>query len=410
MYLNNKIKFFIIMFFAVLLFSKDSLASTSFLTRENAKNLKTEKIYKESHFFDVKGVKYSNLEFVQGEKDGDGRVYFVNPRGYLTALSLNKIKSNEPIKNSDKIVFKKKVLDDREDYLAKNIRISYSNEKIYIVSNYNTVYCVSAVDGDLIWKKTVSSVLETKPVAYQDVIYVVSNDNKTYALNSDTGIIKWTHSGIKTNTKKRYNNTPILYKDKLIVTYSSGEYYILSQKDGSVVFTNNTSLESINEASYFSDFDSENVIFDNYLFISSNSILQAVDLNNSKPKWRKELKSAINFTAKDGFLYYLTEENNLLVINSKSGEIVQSKQLEKYKKGKQNKGVVLYDYMLVTNDVMLLIKDKYVDIYYLDNLDFLKTVKVKGDIHKKPIVFNDNLYINSITKHSMMINKLLKGK
>lgn len=373
----------LLILFLVMLSVKSSFAEIPSL--ENIENFEFKKIYKESRLLTTRKTNYSNVVIV------NDIVYYVNPKGELVALKLNEL-SNK--KQSERIIYKKEILDVKEHNVNQNIQIAYSEGNIYINSGTHKLYCAKATNGQLLWQKSLYSPLKYI-VVNKEHIYATTANNKIYAIHKNTGAIIWNHSGIKTDTVISQNIKPILYKDKVMVTYSGGDYYSLSQKNGSKLFSDNLTKYNKNN-SYFLEINSSPIINNDVLYISGNGILKAINLKNYKTKWLSDTAVKNDMVIRDGYLYSLTKGSELIKINSNTGYIEQSTKL--------NQNIYRIE---IINDILLLIQENNIVIVDLQNFNIIpKTIKFR-ERHKNEIYFyEDDFYNINSSGRVLQIDKL----
>ncbi|MDX1814216.1 MAG: PQQ-binding-like beta-propeller repeat protein, partial [Candidatus Bathyarchaeia archaeon] len=63
--------------------------------------------------------------------------------------------------------------------------------KVYVGSDDNNVYCLSAESGAFVWSYTTGSVVRSSPAVVDGKVYVGSGDSKVYCLEAATGALIW---------------------------------------------------------------------------------------------------------------------------------------------------------------------------------------------------------------------------
>ena len=182
---------------------------------------------------------YSNRMVFSPIITGD-KIYILDDKGNLYARDLSSYKN----------IWTKKLID---RWFVKDFsggKISYFDNKIYVSTGYNLIFCVNAVDGEIVWSKTLASIPISAPISDGKQVFVLTNDNKTYALDALSGQINWVHSGILKATGILGSANPVSYKNYIISSYSSGEVYTLNKKSGEVGWVYDFNINKTNNSDF----------------------------------------------------------------------------------------------------------------------------------------------------------------
>ncbi|MGL4632870.1 MAG: PQQ-binding-like beta-propeller repeat protein [Leadbetterella sp.] len=242
------------------------------------------------------------------------------------------------------------------------------NNKIYLVSNNwnesNAVfYCLNAKNGEVIWQTDIPSLIDSSPTIKDDNIYIGSINGITI-INSLTG--KNDETYLKKLRIKEILATPSshsspcvfdnnIYYCHNIDPYKPSNVYsydILSKKstflfdlkpytmasptiaDKSLIINSEAKLVKYDltnknfkwtynfpEPREYYSFTASPIVNENTIYAVSNSKLYSIDLESGKQNWNLKndiLTSPVYFNQ----LVYTTTMNNLLAVDSKTGNIV----------------------------------------------------------------------------------------
>ncbi len=110
-----------------------------------------------------------------------------------------------------------------------------NNGVIYVAGNGGLMMAIDIINGDVIWKKQIATIIDFHLAG--NFLYIINNDNKLIALNKKTGDIKWLkqleayENPKKPQTKIIYNGL-VMAGDKLLVSNSLGKMLIYSPING----------------------------------------------------------------------------------------------------------------------------------------------------------------------------------
>ena len=109
------------------------------------------------------------------------------------------------------------------------------NSIVYVGATDNFVYAFDAGNGDLKWKYRTDGWIASSPTVKDGVLYVGSEDGHVYALDALNGNLKW-----NAKTDQAVRTTPLVMnfggKDALIVGSTDGKLYAIDRQNGKIVW------------------------------------------------------------------------------------------------------------------------------------------------------------------------------
>lgn len=353
-------------------FHTDKIANFALNSKiKKVKNINNGYVTSGSYNFISKPIIYDNI------------IYSLDARGNLSAINLK----------NNKLIYRKRII---KWYNIKNLsqgKISYDNNIIYVTTGFNKILAVHAKNADKIWEKELSSIAISKPIIHQNLLYLISNDNKSYALDKKTGEIKWIHNSIVRNTAIFGAANPIIYKNYLISSYSSGEIYILDHQNGNVINSYQLSANRAIDSNFIlDDIDATPIIKNNILYaIGNGGLMIAINLNNWEKIWQKNMSSISNFWIIDDFIYVIDNENRLICLDSNYGTIKFFKKLDKYYS--ENKLIHYHGLILAGDNLILSNSNKEILLLSPFDGNIRQKIKFSKHIQQRPIIANKRLYI-----------------
>jgi outer membrane protein assembly factor BamB len=324
----------------------------------------------------------------------ENKLFFLNTGGVLVAYDL---KANEKIWKTR--IFKKLYL---KNYQTP--KIGYGDGKIFAIAGINKIAVVNEVDGQVIWRKDISSIPVSSPVYDENLVYVSTNDNKLYVFDAQTGEMQWVHSGILRPTAIFGAADPVIYKDIIVVSYSSGEIYALNKKTGEALWSQEFNLSrATNSDFYLNDIDATPIAKDDVVYgIGNGGLMMAIDVKTGDYLWKKEIAGIVDFWLAGDFLYLINNDNKLLAISKKTGGIKWISQLPNLEKEKKPQSKILYNGVIMIGD-RLVISSLRGELLIASPLDgkIEKTFEVKKKISHAPIVVDGKIYLHRIGKYTI---------
>jgi outer membrane protein assembly factor BamB len=268
----------------------------------------------------------------------------------------------------------------------KFAKISYHDEVIYIVSGRNNLVAIG-LNGEIKWKKDINSIIISSPIVYDDSVFFITQDNKTYSLDIIDGSIKWIHFGKNQTTKIFGVANPLLYKNYLIVAYSSGEIFILNKKNANVIFSYNLSNINYLESTIdLNDIDSTPVIKNDILFASANNgFTVAIDINSFKILWKEPIYTLANILINNDNIFLIDENNKLVALDMYSGHIKWLVELP------NDNSKNFYRSLLFTNNMIVAFSEKNYIFVDIDG-KILNDNKTNLELYSLPITIDGIIY------------------
>ncbi|MBT5716064.1 MAG: PQQ-binding-like beta-propeller repeat protein [Opitutae bacterium] len=173
----------------------------------------------------------------------------------------------------------------------------------------NTLYCVHAVTGKIVWKHSYPCEKAPKffdggsratPTIQDGILYLCSHEGDFYALDAKKGTILWTRNLIKDFQGKRpmwgYSGSPLVVSEKMIIETGSpaGSLICLDVKKGSLLWR-----EGKNEAGYASPILNKS----NEILIFNEFGLVIHDFKTGKIKKQYQHKTRYGINAAQPLIY-----------------------------------------------------------------------------------------------------------
>ena len=323
--------------------------------------------------------------------------------------------------------------------------VSFSNDNIIFFDNKGTVLKFDN-NSKLIWKKNYYSKLQKKqnPILLfannQDILIVADNIAKYYAVNIKTGELLWSK-----NHTAPFNSQLKVYKDKFFVIDFENILWCFSIKDGSEIWnikTENSLIRSqkklsmviIDEKIYFNNSmgdivaaDIKNgdllwqkptqssLVYDEGFFLKTSDLIAdntslyfsnnknqffSIDIETGITNWIQKINSSLRPTLIDDYIFTVSLEGFLIVIEKNTGNIVRISDLftdlnTKYlweDKRLRDEVTPVGFIMGIKNIYLTTSKGKLYIVNIKTGLTE-KILKIDKGIISRPFVSNKNLYI-----------------
>lgn len=329
----------------------------------------------------------------------NNKIYLLDARGVLNCYDLT----------TKKKIWAKRAFARRLLKLYQNPKIGYFEDKIFAIAGSNVVVALSADSGETLWSKTISSVPVSTPVSDGNMVFVTTNDNKTYALDIADGKLIWVASGINKTTAIFGAANPVIYKNLLLVSYSSGEIYALNKNTSEAVWSQDLNLNKAgNSDFYLNDVDATLIIKKDTIYaIGNGGLMMAINLKNGTYLWKKEIAGITNFWITDDFIYVVNNDDKLLALYKKTGAVKWVEQLPNYKNAKKPETKIIYSGVVMAGD-KLLITDSRGKLLLASPFDgkIEQIFNIGGKIFHSPVVVNGKIYLHVLGSYTVNLAEI----
>ncbi|MFC1659030.1 PQQ-binding-like beta-propeller repeat protein [Pseudomonadota bacterium] len=300
-------------------------------------------------------------------------LYEIRDNSKLSAINIENNKSKRIWKTK-----KIKVGDEKIRYG----KLSYYKNKIFLTTGLDEIIAFNSKNGIELWRKSLKSVTVSSPIIDRNGnLYIITNDNKLYALNQNTGEIVWIHPDIEIKTAILGSANPVIYKQYVVTSYSSGNLYVLNRKTGREEFSLDLNLPKITNFT-LNDIDATPLISNGILYASGNGgLLAAINLENFEILWKKEFPTITDFWIAGDYIYIINNESKVAGISKREGEFLWVNSLPGYKNKKKTKKIVYSEIVMVDDFLLARNNDEKVMIINPSDGQILGKVKNKRNIH-----------------------------
>jgi len=241
-----------------------------------------------------------------------------------------------------------------------NSNIKISNDKFMIVDLNNTIRCFSINDGKEMWNfETENPFIKSRKklslITKGELVFFINNIGDLTAVNINNGSLFW-----QTPTQSN-----VIYQDAFTLE--------------------NSDLVFANDSIYFSN--SKNEIF-------------SIDARTGIVNWKQTVNSSLTPTIIENFIFSVSEEGYLFVLENKTGNIIRITDMLKNIKDKKNK-IKPTGFVIARNIMYLSLNNGRLIKANVSTGEKLSIHKLSGSKILRPNIFNGHMYIlknNAIIK------------
>ena len=284
--------------------------------------------------------------------------------------------------NNSELVWKKNYYTKREKK-QKPILFFANNKKVLIVAdNIAKYYALDINTGELLWSKNNSAPFNSQIKIFKDKFFIVDFDNILTAYNINNGEKIWNVQTATKLVRSQKKLSMVIVDEKIYFNNSSGDVTAVKLDTGELMWQSPTQSSLIYDDSFF--LKTSDIVADKKnLYLSNNKgNFLSIDLDTGTLNWQQKVNSNLRATLIDNYIFTVSLEGYLVIIEKSSGIIIRMTDLFVQLKNKKK--------------IALLTDKKYNPLYM-----FSKTKKKKTSIDKpsfKPtgfIVGKNNIYLST---------------
>ena len=311
--------------------------------------------------------------------------------------------------NKDSKLLWKKNYYSKSQKKQKPILLFANNNNILIVAdNIAKYYALNIQTGELLWSKNNTAPFNSQLKIYKDKFFVVDFENTLRCFSIKDGTEIWkikTESSLIRSQKKL---SLVIIDEKVYFNNSLGDISAVDIKSGDLLWQKPTQSTLVYDQGFF--LKTSDLIADgNSLYFSNNmNQFYSVDINTGSTNWIQKINSNLRPTLIDNYLFTVSLEGFLIIIEKDTGNIIRISDLfkstnKKYLfEDKNIRDLIIPIGFIIGNKYIYLTTNKG-NLYIIDTKTGQtdKILRVDKGIISRPFVSSKNLYIikdNSIIK------------
>ena len=311
----------------------------------------------------------------------DGTIFF-DKKG-------NIIKYNQ----DQKIIWKKNHYSKAEKKLGPKLNFAVSKQALLVTDNIAKYYLININNGELIWSKNNTYPFNSEIKIFGEKFFAIDYKNTLRCYNINSGLECWNLQTEDSFILSDNKHSLIILDNSIIFSNLIGDITAVDINTGKILWQLPTQSSSIINEIY--SFKNSKLVSDGSSIYFSNNKNQFYSINykNGTINWINDINSHLTPVIIGNFIFTVTNEGYLVVIDKEKGNIIRINDLYKeYEIKKRNNinpigfAVGLTNLYLTNSDGKLIVSD-------LISGKILSTKKISNGLLSKPFIFNENLFI-----------------
>ena len=300
-----------------------------------------------------------------------------------------------------KLTWKKNYYKKREKKLKPILNIASHQNYLIIADNLAKYYAIDIKTGNLLWMKNNIAPFNSQIKIYKNKFFVTDLENVLRCYSIKDGEELW---NVKTDTsfvKSKKRLSIVISDEKVYFNNYIGDISAVDIYSGRLIWQTPTQDSSIYESSFklkTSDLIEANK---SILFSNNKNEFYSIDVNTGTLIWQQKINSTVRPSVVENFVFSVTEEGFLVVMEAETGNIIRiTNVFDRLKKNKRSKmkpsGFIIgsKNIYLTTDNGRLIV----IDVFTGKSLAMLK---IDNESLSRPFILDNNLFIikdNAIIK------------
>ncbi len=277
------------------------------------------------------------------------------------------------------------------------------NNGIYLIvaDNIAKYYMLDVKTGNLIWSKDSLAPFNSQIKIYEDKFFIIDFSNTLRCFSLKDGNELWNVKTENSLIRSQKKLSIVIVNNILYFNNSIGDISAVDINKGKLLWQLPTQSSRIYESAF--SLQSSDIITDKQdLFISNNkNQLFSIDIKTGSFNWENKVNSNLRSTIIGSYLFSVSLEGYLIIIEKKSGNIVRVTDVFKNFKIKKRSNIKPTGFVVGLKNIYLSTSNGRLIVIEIESGKIISTIKIDNDKISKPFVQNKKLFLirdNAIIK------------
>ena len=295
--------------------------------------------------------------------------------------------------NRSRLIWKKNYYTKSEKKSNPILQFANNNKFLIVADNLSKYYMLNLETGDLIWSKNNSAPFNSQIKIYKDKFFIIDFSNTLRCFSIKTGDELWNIKTENSLIRSQKKLSMVIVNDLLYFNNSLGDISAIDINKGELIWQLPTQSSLIYEGSF--SLKTSNIITDgNALFFSNNfNELFSIDLETGSFNWKNKINSSLKSTLFGNYLFTISEEGYLFIIEKQSGKIIRITDVFVNFKKKKREKIKPVGFVIGVNNIYLTTDHGRLMVIDTKSGRLKSILKLDSEKISRPFVLDKNLYV-----------------
>jgi len=303
--------------------------------------------------------------------------------------------------DKSKLIWKKNHYSKSEKKLKPILQFANNGKFLIVADNIAKYYMLDLINGNLIWSKSNLAPFNSQIKIYKDKFFIIDFSNTLRCFLIKDGEELWnirTESSLIRSQKKL---SMVIVNGVIYFNNTIGDISAVDMNKGELLWQLPTQSSLIYEASF--SLETSDIITDSTsLFFSNNkNQLFSIDLGSGSFNWENKVNSNLRPSLVGNYIFTVSIEGYLIVIEKNSGNIIRVTDVFKNFKPKKRKKIKPTGFVMGLNNIYLSTDNGRILVIDIASGKTKSVLKIDNEKISRPIILDKNLFVvkdNAIIK------------
>ena len=310
--------------------------------------------------------------------------------------------------NRSKLIWKKNYYVKPEKKQNPILLFANDDKTLIVADSLAKYYALDIKNGELLWSKENNAPFNSQLKVYKDKFFVIDFKNILRSFSIKDGSEIWNVKTENSFVRSQKKLSLVIINEKIIFNNSLGDISAADIDSGQLIWQTPTQSTLVYNDGFF--LKTSDIIADNNSIYFSNNKNEffSIDISTGSINWKKSINSNLRSTIIDDYIFVVTLEGYLVILEKNSGKIIRSTDLFKQWNKKYlwadetlRVNVAPIGFIVGKNNIYLTNTKGQLQLIDIITGKTIKVLDIDNEKISRPFVSKKNLYIikdNSIIK------------
>ena len=297
--------------------------------------------------------------------------------------------------NNSKLIWKKNNYTKSEKKLNKVLFFANDKENLIVADSIGKYYALNIISGKLLWIKDGPAPFNSQVKIYNDKFFVTDFENTLRAYSVKDGSEIWNIKTQNSLIRSQKKLSLVIVEDKIYFNNSIGDISAVNIFSGELLWQSPTRSSLIYNEDFF--LKTSDIVADkNSLYFSNNkNQFFSLDIKTGTLNWKQKINSNLRSTLINDYIFTVTLEGYLVIIEKNTGNIIKISDI--FKNFKQKERVKIKPTGFVIGNDSIYLTTDHGRLVVIDLATGITKAIIKIDNNKisRPAIIKQNLFIVS---------------
>ncbi len=292
-----------------------------------------------------------------------------------------------------KLIWKKNYYTKVEKKLKPILQFANNKKTLIIADNIARLYALDLRDGKLLWSINNSAPFNSQIKIYKDRFFIIDFSNTLRCFSIANGEELWNIKTENSLTRSQKKLSMVIVNDQLYFKNSIGDISAVNINQGELLWQLPTQSSLIYEAAF--SLETSDLITDGETLFLSNNKNQffSIDLKTGSFNWENKVNSNLRPSLVGNYLFTVSLEGYLVVIEKKSGNIIRVTDVFRNFKKKKRKEIKPVGFIIGSSNIYLTTDNGKLLVIDIKTGKTISILKIDNDKISRPIIVDNYLYV-----------------